>query len=57
MTWAGATTGDFGDTVTLAADGRDSGTTAPVPYRPVTLTRAPRATRPPATWPAGLAAR
>jgi M6 family metalloprotease-like protein len=37
MSWAGATTGDFGDTVTLAADVRVSGTTAPVPYRPVTL--------------------
>ncbi|HJV08815.1 MAG TPA: Ig-like domain repeat protein, partial [Acidimicrobiales bacterium] len=37
MTWAGATTGDFGDSVTLAADVRVSGTTAPVPYRPVTL--------------------
>ena len=37
VTYAGATTGDFGDTVTLAADVRVSGTTAPVPYRPVTL--------------------
>lgn len=37
MTYAGATTGDFGDTVTLAGDVRVSGTTAPVPYRPVTL--------------------
>ena len=38
VTYAGATTGDFGDTVTLAGDVRVSGTTAPVPYRPVTLT-------------------
>ena len=37
VTYAGATTGDFGDTVTLAGDVRVSGTTAPVPYRPVTL--------------------
>jgi hypothetical protein len=37
VTYAGATTGDFGDTSTLAGDVRVSGTTAPVPYRPVTL--------------------
>ena len=37
VTYAGVTTGDFGDAVTLAADVRVSGTTAPVPYRPVTL--------------------
>ncbi|HET7720286.1 MAG TPA: Ig-like domain repeat protein [Acidimicrobiales bacterium] len=37
VTYAGATTGDFGDTVTLAGDVRVSGTAAPVPYRPVTL--------------------
>jgi len=37
MSYRGATTGDFGDAVTLAADVRVSGTSAPVPYRPVTL--------------------
>lgn len=37
VSYAGATTGDFGDTVILAGDVRVSGTTAPVPYRPVTL--------------------
>src|SRR5947209_2988096 len=37
-TWSGATTGEFGDSVTLAADVRVSGTAAPIPYRPVTLT-------------------
>ena len=37
LTYTGATTGDFGDTVTLSADVRVAGTTAPVPYRPVTL--------------------
>jgi hypothetical protein len=37
VTYAGPTSGDFTDTVTLAGDVRVSGTTAPVPYRPVTL--------------------
>jgi M6 family metalloprotease-like protein len=37
VTYAGPTSGDFSDTVTLAGDVRVSGTTAPVPYRPVTL--------------------
>ena len=38
VSYAGPTAGDFSDTVTLAGDVRVSGTTAPVPYRPVTLT-------------------
>ena len=37
VTYAGPTTGDFSDTVTLAGDVRVAGTTTPVPYRPLTL--------------------
>jgi hypothetical protein len=37
LAYTGATTGDFGDRVTLSADVRVAGTNAPAPYRTVTL--------------------
>ena len=37
VSYSGPATGDFGDTVTLSGDIRVAGTTAPVPYRPITL--------------------